>query len=506
MGSKARGAEGLAAVPAHQRDRIVTGMRWTFWLSALSAPFGYGTSALLARTGPEVIGTYGLLMVYITLISSIFYLGGDAVVVKYVPEIQPERRPAFLVSYLLVISLGLLPWLAIAAFWPHGLHYLFGAQGGVSFQFIVLCLSPIYIVFSLVAAALKGMLEMAWAQALVRIVTVGSFLLYAILFFFGHGLLETYYTELIWGIYLGLVALGAIVGFHQLRKSEGWRSSWRRLNFFVPPGFWRYVFSLEQSSALGFLMARLDFILVLNFAGLALLGKYVAIYAVAQGIQVVNKYFVDALLPSLTNVLATRNLNAASQIYSVNLRILFVANMMLTCALMFFIGPIVLLMGHAYVSITGLFVLMVLFFGLAAPGAVGSTALTSVGMQQRTVWVNLGQVALFIVLFLSLWPRWHLLGAILAQGISILISYIILLAVARFSVPFKFSAAKDYVIFLLVGGLAGAIALFLGPLPLPIAAVAWIIAVGAFLLLAGYRLGEAKMLVVFFLPAKRAQR
>lgn len=504
MGSKARGAEGLGAVPAHQRGRIVSGMRWTFWLSALSAPFGYGTSALLARTGPKVIGTYGLLMVYITLISSIFYLGGDAVTVKYVPEIEPDRRPEFLVSYLLVICLGFLPWLAFAALWPHGLHYLFGSEGGVPFQFMVLCLSPIYIVFSLVAAALKGMLEMAWAQALVRIVTVGSFLLYAILFFFERGLLETYYTELIWAIYLGLVALAAIVGFHQLRKLEGWRSSWRRLHFCVPRGFWRYALALEESSALGFLMARLDFILVLNFAGLAILGKYVAIFAVAQAIQVANTYFVDALLPSLTNVLAARNLEAASQIYSVNLRILFVVNMMLTCALIFFIGPIVAIMGHAYASITGLFVLMILFYGLAAPAAIGGTALTSVGMQQRSVWVNLGQVALFFVLFIGMWHRWHLLGAILAQGISMLISYVVLLTVARFSVPFKFSAAKDYVVFLLVGGLAGAAALLFGPLPLPIAMFAWVVAVLAFLWLAGYRRNEAKMLVVFFLPAKRA--
>lgn len=499
-----RGADGLAAVPAHQRGRIVSGMRWTLWLSALAAPFGYGTSALLARTGPEVIGTYGLLMIYITLVSSVFYLGGDATVVKYVPEIEPHRRPDFLATYLLIILLGLLPWLALAALWPRGLHYLFGSQGGASFQLLVLCLSPIYIVFSLVAAALKGMLEMAWAQVLLRMVTIGSFLAYAILYFFGRGFLEAYYTELIWGIYLGLTALGAIVGFQKLRKLEGWRSSWRRLRYFVPPGFWRYVFSLEEVSALGFITARLDFLLVLNFAGLDLLGEYVAVFTVAQIIQTVSRYFVDALLPSLTNVLASRNFEAASQIYSINLRILFAVDMMMACALMFFVEPIVLLMGRTYLPITHLFVLLVLFFGLACPGSIGGTALTSVGMQQRTVWVNIGQATLFFVLFIVMWHRWHLLGAILAQGISLLASYVVLLAVAKFSVPFKFSAAKDYVVFLIVGGLAGAAALRFGPLTLPFAALAWIAAVVAFLLLAGYRIGEAKMLVEFFLPAKRS--
>ncbi|MDE3179189.1 MAG: hypothetical protein KGM47_05955, partial [Acidobacteriota bacterium] len=381
MNADSRGVQNLAAVPEHQRRRIVTGMRWTFWLSALSAPFGYGTSALLARTGPEVIGTYGLLMVYITLVAAIFYLGGDAAVIKYVPEITPEQRPSFLSSYLLVICLGLLPWLALVSLWPRGLHYLFGSQGGAPFQILLLTLSPIYIVFCLVAAALKGMLEMAWAQGLLRVVTAGSFIIYSILFFFDRTLLVSHYTVLIWAVYLGLVAIGAAVGLQHLRKLEGWKSSWRKVKFFLPPGFGRYVFSLEQSSALGFLMNRLDFILVLNFAGLALLGEYVAVYTVAQIIQVVNTYFVDALLPSLTNVLAHRNFDAASQIYQVNLRILFVVDMMLTCGLVFFIGPIVAVMGDAYVSITSLFVLLVLFFGLAAPGAIGSTAMTSVGKQ-----------------------------------------------------------------------------------------------------------------------------
>src|SRR5437879_4141786 len=108
----------MAAVPAHQRERIISGMRWTLWLSVLSAPFGYATTILLARTGPEVIGPYGLLIVYIGMVSTLFYLGGDAVVIKFMPELEPEKRFAFLISYFSVIMAALVPWLAAAALWP----------------------------------------------------------------------------------------------------------------------------------------------------------------------------------------------------------------------------------------------------------------------------------------------------------------------------------------------------------------------------------------------------
>ena len=98
----------LKEVPHHQRRQIVSGMRWTVWLSAVSIPFSYGTTVLLARTSPEAIGTYGLLSVYIGAVLGLFYLGGDAVAIKFIPELDPERRLSFLVSYFTIVCLAVL--------------------------------------------------------------------------------------------------------------------------------------------------------------------------------------------------------------------------------------------------------------------------------------------------------------------------------------------------------------------------------------------------------------
>src|SRR5260370_32168986 len=171
----------MDAVPLEIQVRLVSGMRWTLWLSVGAIPFSYGTSILPARAGTEVIGTYGLLSLYIAVVSTLLYLGGDSVVIRFLPLVEATKRPAFLISYFLVVIAALAPWLAVATLWPRSLHYIFGEGGGRSFQLLILYLSPIYILFSLVVAALKAALAVDWAQSLFRGLTIASFVCYAVL-------------------------------------------------------------------------------------------------------------------------------------------------------------------------------------------------------------------------------------------------------------------------------------------------------------------------------------
>lgn len=80
--------------PSELRTRIFVGMRWTVWLSILALPFSFGTNVILARIGPEAIGTFGLLAVYISIVAAFLYLGSDSVIIKFIPELAAERRGA----------------------------------------------------------------------------------------------------------------------------------------------------------------------------------------------------------------------------------------------------------------------------------------------------------------------------------------------------------------------------------------------------------------------------
>ncbi|HEY6270842.1 MAG TPA: polysaccharide biosynthesis C-terminal domain-containing protein [Terriglobales bacterium] len=496
------GLDPLAAVPSHLRARIVSGMRWTLWLSLLASPLGYGTSILLARVGPEAIGTYGLLAVYLSLASGLIYLGGDAVLIKFIPELPQEKRLAFLGSYFLVTCLALGPWVVAAALWPQGLRHLFGGNIAAPYQVLLICLAPIHICFCLIVAALKGTLEIRWAQIMMRALTVVSFLIYATLFVLDRQLLSAHYTALIWGVYLGLVTLEGVFGMRHLVRMTAWKEGWRSLPFFLPRGFWSYTLATQQVSTLRFFIDRLDLLLILNFGGLILLGKYVAIRTLAEVIQVSNRFLtLDALMPSLTNVLAVRDTAAASQIMSVNLRLLFLANAATTFGLMFLAGPITALLGARYASVSKLFVVMVLFMGLSEAINVAGTLLTSLGKQQRSVWVRLGQLAIYGPLFYILWTRWQLLGAVIASGVAMLVSNVVLLVVARHSGDVHFSWARDYAALAGVGLLSFTAAMHWMPMPVPAALGAWAVSWGAFLLLGRYTLVECRALVSCFLPS-----
>ncbi len=488
----------LPAVPVAQRRRIVIGMRWAVWLSAVSLPFSYGTTILLARTSPEALGTYGLLNIYIGVVLGLFFLGGDPVVIKFFPELRSERL-SFLASYFLVTCVALVPWLLAATIWRGSIHYLLGRGASPQFQLVIMCLAPIVVFTSLVSATLKASLEFAWAHITLRMVTIGSFLIFAVLFAAAPDVLKRSYSPIIWCSYFGLCAIAAVIGLHMLLHAKHWRSRLGTLHFYLPPGFWRYTLSLQQLSALGFLTQRMDAVLVLNFGGLAMLGKYVAVVTLAEAIRLVSRFFTDTLLPSLTNMLAAGDMKAAADVFHTHMRILFLVNTMSTCGLILIARPVTALLGGNYLSLERMVMVLALCVGLSTPGGAGATLLSSIGKQQKAVWVAIGQLVVYLSLFLFLWPRLQLLGAILAYGIGWVIGNSILIIVARANSPFRMTIGRDYGMFVVAALGAAVVAHFLA-LNLVEGLGIWCVFCLLFLFLAKFTIEECKNLVQWFTP------
>jgi len=502
MAEKAKTIGILSEVPDVQRRQIISGMRWTVWLSVFAIPFSYATTVILARTSPEAVGTYGLLGVYIGLNLGIFYLGGDAVAIKFIPELQPEKRPSFLVSYFLVICLAVLPWIAAGAIWPQGLQHLFGKEAGASFELLLLILSPIPMLGSLVSAALKSVLDIGWAQLIYRLATISSFLVYSSFYFFSRSTLARHYPLVIWVTYLAVCLGGAVGGFYRLWRVAGWSRYWRQIRFFLPRGFWSYTFALQQGSALNFFLGRLDVILLLNLGGLALLGKYVAVITLAQAIRLISYYFIGALLPSLTNTLADGNKAGAAAVFHTHMRILFLVSAASTCGLILLAYPIASLFGPEYAGLAPLIALVALLIGICTPGGMGGTLLSSIGKQQRIVYVSLTQLAIYLLLFAWMWPRYRLTGAVLAYGISWVAGNLAGITVARLSSPFRFPLTRDYVVLAAVAGAAALVAHF-ATLGLASGLGLWLVALALFLLLGRYSMEECKALLHCFIPLAR---
>ena len=489
----------ITAIPAETRSRILSGMRWTMWLSCLAMPMGLGTSVLLARTGPAAIGTYGLLTLYLGIVTTFFYIGGDTVVIKFVPLLDGKQRLSFLMSYLSVICLVVLGWMAVASIWSGDLHYIFGDGSSKQFYLLILAVSPIHICFSMVASTFKGMLEIRWAQFLLRLVTIGSFLIYLLLFVYGRKLLSSHYVALIWSVYLGLALIGTLWGAQHLFHLNEWGPLGSDIHFFLPPGFWRYALATQQLSLVSFFSNRIDYLLILNVGGLETLGKWVAVTTIGGTVVLLNSLLLDTLLPSLTNFVAAQDLEGAREIFNLHMRVIFVVSAAITCGLVLFARQLIAILGPKYSSLTAPVVVMVLLVGLASPGAAGGALLSSVGKQQKAVWISVTQAIVFVSLLSALWPKFHLVGAALAYGAAMLIANVLLLIVANKIGYVRFAVGRDYSVFAIVSTLCTMLATWARP-SLAAACLAWIVAVFAFLVLSKYTVGECIALSKCFFP------
>ena len=281
-----------------------------------------------------------------------------------------------------------------------------------------------------------------------------------------------------------------------------WNHYWRQIRFFLPRGFWSYTLALQQGSALDFFISRLDMIFILNFAGLGLLGKYVAVITLAESIRLISGFFIGTLLPSLTNTLADGNKAGAAAVFHTHMRILFLVSAASTCGLVLLAYPISSLLGPNYTGLAPLIILVALFIGICTPGGMGGTLLSSIGKQQRIVYVAVAQLAFYLLLFAFLWPRYRLAGAVLAYGIAWMAGNLANIIVARLSSPFPFSVTRDYVVLAAVAG-AAAIVAHVETLGVANGLGLWLVALALFLGLGRYSLEECKALLHCFIPISR---
>jgi O-antigen/teichoic acid export membrane protein len=222
---------------------------------------------------------------------------------------------------------------------------------------------------------------------------------------------------------------------------------------------------------------------------------------VAMVARVVSGLVMETLLPALTNARASGGRPAASEVFTMYWRLLLIVNTVLGCGLILFVGPISKLLGPEYVARQPLLVLATLLVVLACPGWIGGSLLSSAGEQHRSIWIGLGQLAVFVALFAAWWPAWRLTGAVLAYGVSLLASHSALLLAARRNVPLDFSALGEYFKFAAVVALAAAASAQLPLIP-AVAVVLWIMAVAGFLAWARYRPAECFELLRRLAPSR----
>jgi O-antigen/teichoic acid export membrane protein len=495
-------ADALNGIPERQRHHMISGMRWTLWLSLFSAPCAYLTTVLLARVDPAVVGTYGLLSLYISLTSIFLFFGGNGVAIKFLPELPADKRLSFLISYFLVILATTLPYQIVASIWPKGLQYVLGREAGNWFGILLVWLAPFYILSSLVLAALKGLLEIKWSQLYNRTVTLSSFALYSVLYFAARGFLASHYVVIIWSTYLVLTTVVTILAMRSLLRHLRSGHIREPIRFFLPPGFWSYTSGLQLVSILTFLSTRLDYVFILNAGGLAEFGRYVTLITLVSVIPTFATFVLDSLLPSLTNALALRDYEFSRRLTEIYLRFMLPCGMLAATFAILFAHPLFAMLGPRYNDLVNLGLLAFPIAALQVLNWFVGIMFTAIGQPYGNVITQAGRMVVFCVVFWLLWSPYHLWGAIGAWGIAEMSNQMIGLFLLLRRMPFRFSFVHTYLAFLSIVGLSAVFARYSENKGLLISGVIWLALVGAFLLAARYSWSEIRRLTLMVLPSR----
>jgi O-antigen/teichoic acid export membrane protein len=491
-----------------RRDRlegqVVSGMRWTLWLALVGIPFSYGTSALFARVGPDAIGTYGLLGVYISLVGTFFYVGGNAVTVRYVAEFEGTRRLSFVISYFAVVAVLIVPWLVMALAWPAGLHYLFGEVGGTRFQQVIVWLAPLYLLFLLVQSALRGMLDVAMAQLLMRGVSVISFFAYAALFVGSPALLKAHPPAVIWAVFIGLTTLATGLGVWRLITAHHWGRAIEGITFFLPSGFWKYVAGVQGSSALGFLATNLDALFILHSGGVSTLGKYVVVMTIVLAVALVPTFLLESFVPALMNTMAQRDPATSARLVEAYMRIIAPAALAVMALVVVLAGPLVSLLGAQYAPLQTAIRFLAPVAVLSAVSGLLSTILVVKRRPHVEAAIKAVRIAVFAGVFFLLWERYQLSGAVTAWAAGEIVYHVLVVTAVRREFEGGVTLRRTYAaaVIAVASCFAGVVLLAGGDGVRSLMPVA--VALGAFVVVAGYTLQEISSLVLLIVTGRRS--
>jgi O-antigen/teichoic acid export membrane protein len=494
----------MPAVPAQLQSRIVSGIRWTIWGTAVTAPLTYCVSMLLARVGPEVVGVYGLTGIYSWFASTFLFLGGGAVVMKFTPQLAKEKRLSFLACYFLVVLVLGLPWQIAGTLKPSILLYAFGTSGTPALHVLLLWIAPFYVFYLLVDAALAALLEIPYQQLLRRLMSAAAFATYTAAYFLGEDFLARHYIPLIWTVYLGLSAGVAVAGARKLIKVCNGYLNPLNLSIFLPAGFWKYTLGVQASSMLG-LFSSLAGILTLNVGGVSVFGRYVALMAIVLLIDKPMQLVLSTFLPSLTNALELPEPEAASGVVALWSRLLLASGVAGVVVVSVLAAPLVHLFGRGYAELVPL---VPIACAGAAMDALSQLAGSVLYALSRPYAITAGQIARLLALFACFWPLWtryHLLGTVLAlaasQAAQCVVQAVMLAknrtffkaALARTLAPYSLTVAAVLLLsrWTVAWPAGGRIAIYAACLP-------------AFFLAARYKITELIALAHLVFPAKTA--
>lgn len=410
-------------------QRAITGAKWTIILSVIALPIAYVTNIMLGRLSPEVLGTYSLLNIFILFVASFILFGGNSVIVRFLPQIDRDRRAPFLTSYFLVVIAIAVAAMAIMFFFPQILELLLGEnlpEGDLSHLLIILV--PVVTLFFIFVYTLNALMEIKTSVILRQAIVYGNFVVFLALFFFARTFFSEHASAIIWGFSLALYIVMALLSWLLTRKKmriagKG-NPSPTKLEPYLPAGFWGFSLFVHASSIVYFVYDKVDQLFVVHYFNVGELGLYYAVLQTALLIRFIPMLIGNVLLPTFSNLIASNDTELIHKGYQEAVKYTTLLTVVASLCCIFFSKEILGLFGAAYVGNHLMLVTLAIFFGVTSMGGINSSLVIAKGRAGWYLGLQIIMVSVQLMLTFYLIEPFGVIGAALAKGVAVLIGQI----------------------------------------------------------------------------------
>ena len=476
-------------------QKSISGAKWTVILSVVAMPLGYAVNIILGRISPEALGIYGLLSIFVLSVTTFILFGGGNVIIKYLPEIDKDKKVSFLLSYALIVFLIAIFAIGLVYLYPQILERIFGQDFPSGILPYLIIFIPIITLYSIFDYALNGLMEIKTSVIIRQVIVYGNFIVFSILFLFYKDFFREHLWMIIFGLsfvfytVLGLLALSLTIRkmrITSLNKKTSqdyshdnsyinnnvvsWNSSLpiaasklRNFRLYLPKKFWSFALFVHLSTIVFFAYDKIDQLFILNYFSIRELGLYYAALQTAMLIGFVPMLLGSVLLPSFSNLLASNEIGLIQKGYRevVRYNTLMVVPAALIC--IFFSRQIMGLFGEAYVQNHLVLVVLGMFYTFIPMAGVNYSLVIAKGRAGIALVNSSVQVGFQFILMLALISDYGVLGLAFGRGAGIVLSQIGLIFIVIKILDINLKIPRAYKIGILTGIVASILYIVINP-------------------------------------------
>jgi O-antigen/teichoic acid export membrane protein len=282
--------------------KSIKGAKWIIIMFSLAMPLTYMLQVILGRLGPEFLGTYSTIQVFLQSLVTFVVFGGTAVLSNFIPKANSNDSIArFVYTYFLILVISMIIFFITLYCFPSLIKSLFDRDISKLFFGFIILFSFVHLVSHFIQNVLNGFIEIKLFSILLRLPTLGSVIVLSfVVVFFNEYFKENYFILILISLLIPEV-LALIIGAYSVLKRLTLK---KNIRLYLPNGFWAFSFTIYAGKFFVYAFANVEKLFVLKLGGVRELGLFQAVVSIWSLIDLFPQLLLNVFVPMFSSYIA----------------------------------------------------------------------------------------------------------------------------------------------------------------------------------------------------------